>query len=86
VRLDRLVRRYRSTSISVSAVPAIYLPQYRVEINVGLEMKDAVGVKVRCEACSEWVAGETTERFLQCDCGKQYMVSVTAVSMQSRND
>ncbi len=49
-------------------------------------MRNTVGVKVRCEACSEWVAGDTTERFLQCDCGKQYMISVTAVSMQSRND
>jgi hypothetical protein len=49
-------------------------------------MKNAVGVKVRCGTCAEWVAGSTREQFLECDCGKQYMVSVTAVNMQSRND
>ena len=49
-------------------------------------MRDAVDVKIRCETCAEWVVGKTAEQFLECGCGKQYMFSVTAVNMQSKND
>ncbi len=48
-------------------------------------MRDGVDVKIRCETCSEWVVGSTTEQFLECDCGQQYMISVTGVNMQSKN-
>lgn len=43
-------------------------------------------VKVSCENCSQWIEGDSEDRFLQCGCGRQYMVSVLAVNAPETAD
>jgi hypothetical protein len=53
-----------------------------------MRLSDSVketSVKVRCESCSDWVDGSTRDRLLECECGKQYMISVTAVDIERGN-
>lgn len=39
-------------------------------------------IQIRCENCFDWTQGATNDRYLECDRGTQYTVSVMTVDVQ----